>query len=290
MDEASLPAAAEFRADTEVEPAGDGRYRCALSDRWNAALYPFGGVVLAIALRAAERELGDPSQRLRTATALFVSPVPVGPVEVETRRLRVGRTGSQLLAHLRSGGSAEGGLSLLAAYGREREGFAFTDLEPPEAPPPERCSPPADPPPEYPRWRASFFDQLETRNVRMRAPWEEGWEGGRAEALRWMRFRRAPRLADGTLDPLALVALSDTMPPAIGQRLGPRWPAFYAPSIDHCVHPLATTREEWLLVRSRCRHAGEGYASAECQIWSRDRRLLLHATQLMMLRMGPIEP
>src|SRR5262245_60522860 len=136
MEEGSLPAAADFRADTEVEPAGDGRYRCTLADRWNAAIHPFGGVVLAIALRAAERELGDPSQPLRTAAALFVSPVTEGPLEVQTRRLRIGRTGSQLLVHARSNGSAEGGLTLLAAYGREREGFAFTDLEPPEAPRP----------------------------------------------------------------------------------------------------------------------------------------------------------
>ncbi|HZO10276.1 MAG TPA: thioesterase family protein [Myxococcota bacterium] len=288
MDAGPLPVPADFRADTEVEAAGDGRYRCELGERWNAALYPFGGVVVAIALRAAERELADDSQRLRTATALFVSPVTAGPLEVHAQRLRVGRTGSQLSVSARSRGSADGGLSLLAAFGREREGFAFTDAVAPEAPPPERCPPPGDPPLGYQRFRASFFEQVETRNVRMRAPWETGWEGGRAEAVRWMRFRRAPRLADGTLDPLALVALSDTMPPSIGQRLGPEWPHFYAPSIDHTVHPLATTRDEWLLVRSRCRHAGEGYASAECEIWSQGRRLLLYATQLMMIRLGSI--
>lgn len=290
MDAGPLPAAADFRADTEVEAAGDGRYRCTLGDGWNAAVYPFGGVVAAIALRAAERELGDPSQPLRTATALFASPVPVGPIELEAQRLRVGRTGSQLLVRARGAGSGDGGLALLAAFGREREGLSFTDVEPPEAPPPERCPPPPDPPPGVRRWRSTFFEQLETRIVRLYAPWEQGWEGGRAEAVRWMRFRRAPRLADGTLDPLALVALSDTMPPAIHQRLGPGGPPFFAPSIDHTVHPFATTRDEWLLVRSRCRHAGGGYASAECEIWSRGGRLLVYATQLMLLRMGEIAP
>ena len=289
MDAAPIPAAADFRADTSVEPTGGGRYRCALSERWNAAVHPFGGVVAAIALRAAERELGDPSQPLRTATALFVSPVVVGPLELSAQRLRVGRTGSQLLVRARSAGQPDGGLALLAAFGRERESFAFTDAEPPEAPPPECCPPRSEPPPGSWHVRASFFEQFEMRPVRMNAPWETGWEAGRAEAVRWMRYRVAPRLADGALDPLALVALSDTMPPAIGQRLGPDRPAFYAPSIDHTVHPFATTRDEWLLIRSRCRRAGEGYASAECEIWSRDGRLLLYATQLMLLRMGAIE-
>jgi acyl-CoA thioesterase len=289
MDAGPLAAAADFLADTAVEPAGAGRYRCELSDRWDAARYPFGGVVVAIALRAAEGELGEPSQPLRTATAVFVSPVPAGHVEIQTQRLRVGRTGSQLLVHARAAGSAEGGLTLVAAFGREREGFALTAAEPPEAPPPARCPGPPEPPPGFQGFRSRFFEQVEQRRVRIHAPWETGWEAGRAEALRWMRFRRAPRLADGTLDPLALVALSDTMPPAIGQRLGPGAPAFYAPSIDHTVHRFATTREEWLLVRSRCRHAGEGYVSAECEIWSRDGRLLVYATQLMFVRMGAIE-
>jgi len=288
MDSGGIPAA-DFVADTRVEAAGAGRYRCELSDRWDAAFYPWGGVLVAIALRAAESELGDPAQALRTATAVFVSPVPAGRVEVQAQRLRVGRTGSQLLVHARAAGSADGGLTLVAAFGREREGFAFTDAEPPEAPPPEQCPGRSEPPPGFARFRARFLEQVEMRIVRMHAPWETGWEAGRAEALRWMRFRCTPRLADGTLDPLALVALSDTMPPAIGQRLGPGAPAFYAPSIDLTVHRFASTLEEWLLVRTRCRHAGEGYASGECEIWSRDGRLLLYATQRMLLRMGALE-
>src|SRR5215468_8896571 len=279
MDAGPLPPAADFRSDTALEALGGGRYRGALGEAWNAAVHPFGGVVVAIALRAAAHELADPGQPLRTATALFVSPVTVGPLEARAERLRIGRTGSQLLVRMRNAETGDGGLALLAAFGREREGFDFTDAEPPEAPPPERCPPPSDPPPGFQRFRAKFFDQVETRIVRMRAPWETGWEAGSAEAVRWMRFRRAPRLADGALDPLALIALSDTRPPAIGQRLGPGWPPFYAPSIDHTVHLFATTRDEWVLVRSRCRRAGDGYASASCEVWSGDGRLLVSATQ-----------
>src|SRR5437867_11560684 len=111
MDSGPLPAA-DFAADTRVEPTGAGCYRCELGDRWDAYLHPFGGVVVAIALRAAASELADPSQPLRTASAVFVSPVPVGPVEILAQRLRVGRTGSQLLVHARAAGSADGGLTL----------------------------------------------------------------------------------------------------------------------------------------------------------------------------------
>ncbi len=287
MDTGSPPAPADFIADTRVEAVGDGLYRCDLSDRWNASVYPFGGVACAIALRAAEAELGSSAQRLRTTTSVFVSPVPVGPLEIRVERLRIGRGMSQLQATARAAGSREGGLTLFAAYGQEREGFSFVDSEPPEAPPPEQCPLPAEPPPGFRRWRSTFFEQLDSRIVRMNPPWTSDWTAGRAEAVRWLRYRRAPRLADGTLDPLALVAISDTMPPAIGQKLGPDHPFFFAPSCDLTVHFFESTRHEWLLVRSRCRQAGGGYASAECEIWSVDGRLLVYATQLMFLRFEP---
>jgi acyl-CoA thioesterase len=287
VDTGPLPEPADFVADTSVEAAGGGLYHIDLSGRWNAAVYPFGSIACAVALRAAQAELGSSPQRLRTTTAVFVSPVPQGPLEIRVERLRIGRSMSQLQATARAAGSREGGLTLLAAYGLEREGFTFVDSEPPEAPPPERCPPPADPPEGFQRFRATFFEQIDTRLVRMNPPWRDDWTAGRAEAVRWMRFRRTPRLPDGTLDPLALVALSDTMPPAIGQKLGPGYPFFFAPSCDLTVHLFESTRDEWLLVRSRCRHAGEGYASAECEIWSRDRRLLAYGTQMMFLRFEP---
>ncbi len=289
MDAGFLPEPADFIADTRVESVGAGLYRCDLSNRWNASVYPFGGVACAIALRAAQAELGASPQRLRTTTAFFVSPVPEGAIEIQVERLRIGKGMSQLEATARAAGSREGGLTLLAAYGQEREGFAFVDSEPPAAPPPEQCPPPGEPPPGFRRFRAKFFEQVETRTVLLNPPWKTDWTAGRAEAVRWMRYRRAPRLPDGTLDPLALVAVSDTMPPAIGQKLGPGHPFFIAPSCDLTVHFFESTREDWLLVRSRCRHAGGGYASAECEIWSRDRRLLVYATQTMYLRFEPPE-
>jgi acyl-CoA thioesterase len=178
---------------------------------------------------------------------------------------------------------------VIAAFGEDRKGFEFLDAEPPEAPAPEDAPLPEDPPSGYFRSRASFFEQVEMRPVRMNPPWRDDWQAGRAEAVRWTRFRRAPRLADGTLDPLALVALSDTMPPAIGQKLGPQSEPFFAPSVDLTTHILETTREDWILLRSTCRHASGGYATADNELWSRDGRLLAFATQLMYLRLGPLE-
>jgi acyl-CoA thioesterase len=289
MHAPSLPEPADFLADTAVEPAGAGLYRIDLSDRWNAALFPFGGVVSAIALRAMQAELGERGQRLRSTTSVYVTPVPTGPLEVRVSTLRHGRRMSQLLANVRAAGGADGGLTVLAAYGEDREGFEFQDGAPPEAPAPEDTPLPGDPPPEYGRFRSTFFEQMDFRPVRMNPPWRTDWQAGAAEAVRWMRFRRPPRLADGTLDPLALVALSDTMPPAIGQALGPGGSPWFAPSVDLTTHVLESTREEWVLIRSRCRHASGGYATADNELWSRDGRLLVYAAQIMYFRLGALD-
>jgi acyl-CoA thioesterase len=289
MHAPALPEPADFLADTAVEVAGPGLYRIDLSDRWNAALFPFGGVVSAIALRAMQAALGERGQRLRSTTSVYVSPVPTGPLEVRVQTLRHGRRMSQLLAGVRAAGSADGGLTVVAAFGEDREGFEILDGGPPDAPPPEAASLPEEPPPEFRRFRSTFFEQMDFRPVRMNPPWRTDWQAGPAEAVRWMRFRRAPRLADGTLDPLALVALSDTMPPAIGQALGPGGSPWFAPSVDLTTHVLESTREEWVLIRSRCRHAGGGYATADNELWSREGRLLVYATQIMYFRLGALD-
>jgi len=288
--------AADFRRDTRVErvrAAARGvpaLYRAELSDRWSASWFPFGGYAAAVALRAMAAEVEDPAHLPRTLTTVFSAPVRSGPVEIEVATLRAGRGMSQLSATLRGAGAEDAGHTTLAVFGASREGFVFTDAEPPDVPPPEECRPPVPPPADSPMQGATFFDQLEQRSWNVYAPWEEGWAPGRAEALRWMRFRVPPRRADGTLDPACYVALCDTMPQALGQRLGPSQPPFLAPSCDLNVHVLATTCEEWLLVQARCHRATDGYASATVHLWDRELQLVAHASQLMYLRIDPRPP
>jgi acyl-CoA thioesterase len=99
-----------------------------------------------------------------------------------------------------------------------------------------------------------------------------------------MRYRVPPRLADGSIDALSLIALADTMPPAVSQYLGPGYPFFHAPSVDLTMRFFADTDDEWCLFRSLSHWAGDGYASAEITLWDTRRTLLAHASQLMLIR------
>ena len=236
-------------------------------------------------------ELGNPSQRLRSVTAVFAGQVRPGPVEVEVTVLRRGRTMSQLTATVRNVGDPAGHTSI-AVFGHERPGFEFTDLAIPDAPPPETCPSFREPKPGFERdLHFNFWDHVEGRAVQGHAPWEE-YVPETSERVIWYRFDEPPFLDGGILDPLALVTLGDTMPGAVSERIGNGGPQWLPPSADLTVHLLGDARSDWLLARNRARHAGDGYASVELELWDPGGGLVAYATQLMFFTFpdGPPEP
>ena len=133
-----------------------------------------------------------------------------------------------------------------------------------------------------------FWSQLvEGRTIKGHAPWED-FATDRAEHVIWYRFDQTPFLADGTVDPFALVVLADTMPGAVSEKVGRSTRQWFAPSIDLTVHLLDACRSPWVLAHNQARFAGGGYASADMALWDcgprRDRRprLVAYATQLFL--------
>jgi acyl-CoA thioesterase len=256
-------------------PAGSGRYRVDVSADWNCPIVPQGGVMAALAARAMARELAggdlDADVPLRTLTTVFAAPVPAGPVEIDVTVLRRGRSLSQARADVRTPG-AEAGHSVVAVFGRDRPGFAFTDGAMPAVPSPEDCPSFRDPVPEELRDEREdrpdsvFWEKLEGKPALGHAPWED-YVPDRAERAMWYRFDEPPFLEDGTLDPLALVVLADTMPGAVAEKIGRQDRFWFAPSVDLTVHLLDACRSPWVLAHNRARYAGDGYASADMALW-----------------------
>jgi acyl-CoA thioesterase len=277
---------ASFLDATRVRPVdgADLRFQATVGTDWNAPAYPCGGVVSAIALRAMEAALDDPTQRLRSFSTMFVSTVEAGDLTIDVDRLRIGKRMSQLQADVRSAGRTESGHVTVAAFGETRPGFDFTYRTAPDCGPPDAYPPLATAPPGVAAWRSSFFETLDVRRVRSFASFETNWEGGRAEVIRWFRYKNAPRLADGRIDPLSLIAIADTMPPAIAQYHGPGFPLFHAPSVDLQLRLFADTEDEWVLSHVVGHWAGDGYASAEVALFDGRRRLLAVGGQLMLFR------
>jgi acyl-CoA thioesterase len=283
----------DLAADTAVTRlrVAPGWYTANVPSAWNFRT-PSGGVLMTVAMRAMQEELGDPSLRPVSANTHFCSPVPAGPLEVRVEVLRHGGAAAQLRAQLSSTSMPGPGLEVSATFGRDREGVDVIDTEPPEVPPPDEA-------PELEMLigtvrdsRPAIFANFDTRLVLGAPWWESNWTPGRAQLARWFRYKIPQRLADGHLDPFALPPIADTMPPALMQKLGPNHEPFHAPSLDLTVHFLENTDAEWLLVNVHARRARAGYATASAEIWDDRRRLLAFATQTMMLRrvVGPDGP
>lgn len=277
------------------DAAHAGRYRVDVDDRWNCPVVPQGGMMAAVAARAMELALDVPDQRLRTLTTVFAAQVPAGPTEVDVTVLRRGRSMSQALATVRAPGEAAGHTTL-AVFGAARPGFELVDLTMPDVAPPEDCPSFRDPLPDGVTLRepeeevvVPFWDHVEARPCLGHAPWDD-YVPTTSECARWLRFDETPWRADGTVDPLAVLALCDTMPSSIGERMGPGSPDWWGPSTDLTVHLLGEARTDWLLAVLRARRATEGYASVEAAMWDRTGELVAHATQVMFLRFAGAVP
>lgn len=283
-----------FVEETAVRRLSAGRYEAVIDEVWNLRPLPQGGIVTAMACRAMAEELGAPQEVLRTLHTTFAAQVAHGPVTIDVETLRRGRSMSHLRAEVHNVGAERGHLTT-AVFGVGRRGFSFTDLEPPTAvPPPADCPSWRSPPPADWEEAESFVpmpfwsERVESRTVLGHAPWDH-YEPDRAETAMWYRFDDPPLGDDGVLDPLALVVLVDTMPGAVGERLGTRrrrnW---FAPSVDLTVHLLDECRSSWVLAHNRVRHAGDGYASADMALWdcgpegTGQPRLVAYGTQLFV--------
>lgn len=262
--------------------AAPGWYIADLPDRWSFVT-PQGGVLMAVAMRAMVHELGDSELSPVSANTVFCSPVPHGPLEIRVEVLRRGNAAAQLRAALSSTALPGPGLEVTATFARERSGPEVLDARFPDVPDPDDAEDIRIDEPHNPHWRWSFFDNFDLRLAIGNAWWRDDWSPDEARHGRWFRFR-VPQTVGGTLDPLALCVLADTMPAALIQKMGPGGPRFRAPSLDLTVHFLEPTDSEWFLVTSHVRRARAGYATADVEIWSEARDLIAYGAQMMILR------
>lgn len=301
-DEAADPAdpagdptvpAGDLLADTQLvaDPDRPGWYLGAIPEAWKV-LYAFGGVSMAVALRGIEETLGRPDLDLLTANAVFTAPVSCGPVEVEGRVLRSGRTAAQGMALLRNTGQDETALCATATWGRldEAAPIQFLDARFPEgAGRPDDHEPPPPRPEDDPFPKVNFHEQTDWRPALGNRWWDppEQWVPGPACFGSWTRFLCPPLRPDGRLDPLSHCVPADQLGPAVGQMLGPDRedaPNFFYMTLELGIHVLAHTTGPWLLQYTRAPQAGGGYALAIVELWDETQQLVAVAHQRARLR------
>lgn len=272
---------ADLAKDTAVVPVPKvpGLYVASLDDAWNY-FAPCGGVLMTIALRAMTQELGRPELSLLSATTMFCAAVLPGDLTIKVEVLRLGDTAAQLRASLGNTRQPGPGLEVSATFAVDRDGPDVTGVSMPVVPPAaEAEAAPSRTGIEFPINR-----NLDVRNAIGEPLWRDGWKAGDAHAGYWYRYMVPQRLPDGTLDPLAIPPLADTMPPALVRRLGPEHPRMVMPSLDLTVYFLAPTRSEWLLVETFVERARAGHAIGSAIVWDEAGQLIARAAQSMTLR------
>ncbi|HSO54571.1 MAG TPA: thioesterase family protein [Actinomycetes bacterium] len=254
---------------------GPERWSAEVDPGWTVAGRPNGGYLLALVTRAALEAAGQPHPLAVSAHFLF--PADPGPAELDTHRLRDGRSLSTARVTMTQGGQAR--LEALVTAGR---------IDPEAAPgwrratgpaglaPVEACLPAR---PELPGGlRADLLDHLDLRVDPATVGWVAGRPGGRLEMRGWVRF------SDGRpADPLALLQVVDALPPSSFDLGLPG----RAPTVELTVYLRGLPAPGWLA----CVVTGQlwqgGWFDEEAEVWDSAGRLVAQSRQLAGARPAP---
>jgi len=249
-----------------------------------------GGLTMAAAVSAARAAVTQPGFEPLIATGTFLAPLHAGPIALDVRSLRRGKGAEQLAVELRAEDSEAPALHLVSTFGPQRDsGVHALDLVFPDVPPPESI------PAHVPRPGASmllmpYYHSIETRVPPAAKP--DAVAGAlhtdgvnqRSRWAGWLRFKKTPRRADGSLDPLAYVLAADSIGPALRVLRGRGAPPMMMISLEISVHFFERTDSEWLLQDVQIYRAADGYVSGIVHLWDERKRLVGHALQRALLR------
>lgn len=289
MDEVPI---GDLIPDTTLTPDPDvpGRFHGNISEAWRIQ-YAFGGVTMTAALRALSTAITRDDLRLVTANAIFIAPIPCGPIIADVQLLREGRGAAQVACDLRVPGDNTIALRAHGVFGKAHDTpYNYVDAKfPDDALMPDECSPPP-PPPDEGAWQpTNFHHQTDFRPAvpSQKRSWDPDFEGGGpARFTAWTRLRNEPRLPDGSYDPIALGVPADSIGAAIGQGLGPGMHTFMSLSLEIGLRfiQVPTTDPAWILQDMQCWQCGDGYATGPTHLWDSERNLLAIAQQTAHLR------
>ena len=264
----------ELRDDTilTADPDRRGRFHGNLPDAWKV-VYIFGGVSMYAALRAMQEHLGRTDLALVTANAIFLSPVPAGPITIDVDVLRDGRRASQVAADLRVPGVDGTALRVHGVFGAAHDTeLSHQEVRFPEGPGPADVEMPPERP--NPFGQINVHEQTEWRPV---SPLDDP---GKGHFLSWVRLRETgPHL-------LSLAVHGDVLGPAVGRALGPpdERGMFMVLSLEIGIRFVRSPVTAWVLQEIEAWHIGDGYATGPARLWDEDGNLCAIATQTAHLR------
>lgn len=267
---------ANFRTLTTPQALGPEAFAIDIPTSWQQGRGAFGGLVLAILVRALRATEPDAGRALRSLTAALAGPVLPGPAQLSLRELRQGNAVSTRAVELRQPGDDSAAAEVLAhavaVFGRARVSDRQQRELAPPAVPPWHESPvlPIGPP------MAPIFTQhCEFRPL---AGLPFSGQSGAAPVLGWVRFRQP----GPSWDEAELIAAVDTYWPAmLVSESSPRPMATIAFTAQILYPPEELPPAVPLLYRGFTVAAHDGYVVEQRELWSERGDLVVLNQQTM---------
>jgi acyl-CoA thioesterase II len=268
---------ARFERDTAVRREGD-RLLATLSPAWEV-WGPFGGYVVAVALRA----MGAATELRRPASfaCSFLSVARFGDVELDVKTLRRGKRSHALRVEM-----SQGGEPILCAQGWAvadgMDGLVHEHATMPDVLPPDRVPSFAERAPNYDEWYPIWRSVDGKPTV---------WSEERRPPIwhTWMRLVETPPLDDPFLEAARTAMWMDMM--MWNAAVGPHgFPISHlAPSLDlGIVFHGAAPKDEWLLCDSVAPIARDGVVGCTGRLWTPGGALVASGTSTLMCRPNPM--
>jgi acyl-CoA thioesterase len=263
--------------DTSLEPLGSTRYRATISRDWWVDRGANGGLIAAIALRAARAAAAAADRPPCSLTVHFLAAAQEGPLDVSVDVARAGSRLTNCLVTMGQNGTPTA-LALVALSTRRTSEQQFDDTVPPPAPPPDTIEPLPVTAPGVPAFLANYDLRFAVGHL----PFTGAPE---ATSGAWVRMA-SPRRPDA----LAIAAIADGWAPTPFVR---RSAPAAAPTIDMTVHfrdhdwYARAAEDDFVLARFSSRLLAGGLFEEDGEIWSPDGVLLAHSRQLGLLVDSP---
>ncbi len=259
----------EFSQVMAALEVADGRGRGIVPDDWMQGRTAFGGLLAALANKALRTVVpaGLPLRQLQVA---FVGPVAAGPVTVEARLLRAGKSVAQAECRISSDGNAA--TAVLGVYGRPRGSSVALSL--PRAPVPDPAAA-----------RAWLFvpgaTPVFTRHMGMR--WAAGampYAGGAEPHTRILLRHEDP----AALTEAHVIALADSIPPpALSVLEHPAPASSLTWALEFLEHDFDFEPRRWWHMDAQVTAGGEGYLYHTATLYDPDGRAFACNRQLVAI-------
>ena len=271
----TTPESRRFSAVSELRQVGEGRFEAIVDGEWTIGGKPNGGYLLSMMGRAAQNF--GPHPHVIAASAYYLTAPMPGPVLIEARLLRQGRSASQVGARLltEEGQTCVEGLFLTGRLDPLATAYWDEGLPDSSGSDYEDC---ARLVPSLPSGaRVAIMDQVEVRLDPGSSGFTRGQPAGHGELRGWLAL---PGGED--FDPASLLFAVDAFPPATFDIEFSGW----VPTLELSVYVRALPAPGPVRVLHRAELIDAQRVDESCHVWDQAGRLVAQGRQLAGIRLG----